>query len=151
MMGRKYPTKWNNEKQRWDDPPTVDCSADFKAGRMAVQADRDEVDINKIMARVEKGGQLPLFNGEPFYGDVSELGGLQEAIIKTQEANDLFMSYPANVREKFNNNPVEMITFLEDPKNLNEAVDLGLVVKRPVAAADTPTPAVPEPPVVSKP
>lgn len=78
--------------------PTVDCSDDFKNGRMAVQADRDEVDINKIVKRIEQG-HIPEFKGQPFYGDVSDLGGLQDAIIKVQEANDLFMAYPAELRE----------------------------------------------------
>lgn len=146
MMGRKFPVKWNSEKQRWDDPPTVDCSADFKAGRMAVQADRDEVDINKIIARVKSGGSLPVFNGEPFYGDVSDLGGLQEAYLKVQEAEALFMEFPANVRERFENDPVKMVSFLEDPGNLDEAVRLGLAVKRPQPVLP-PAPAVPpEPP-----
>lgn len=101
------------------------------------QATADEVDINKIMARIEKGHTVMTPQGTPFYGDVSELGGLQEAIIKVQEADDLFMQYPAKTRERFNNDPVELIEFLENPENKAEALKLGLIE----AAL-----AVPEPP-----
>lgn len=111
-----------------------------KTKSLTVQAPADEVDINKIMARINKGQTVLTSSGTPFYGDVSDLGGLQEAIIKVQEAEDLFMQYPANVREKFENDPVELINFLSDPKNLAEAEGLGLINKRPVPEP-TPNPA----------
>lgn len=107
---------------------------------MASQSFADEVDINKIMARVQKGHPVLTSNGQPFYGDVSEFGGLQESLIKVQEANDLFMQFPANVREKFDNDPVNFVEFMSDPKNTKKAIDLGL-------ATALPEPVVPEPPV----
>lgn len=122
-------------------PATVmtDCTGD---PGFTVQADSDEADINKIIARFHKSGQLPpTLRGEPFYGDVSEFGDLQESLIKIQEANDLFMSYPAELRERFENDPVKMVEFLSDESNRKEAEDLGLVVKRPLP----PTPEVPSP------
>jgi phage internal scaffolding protein len=110
------------------------------------QAAATELDINKIMARVLKGGLVPTFNGQPFYGDVSDLGGLQDAIIKVQEADDLFMQYPAEIRERFENDPVNMILFLEDPANYDEALKIGLVKPRPVVQPPAPEPgAVPKP------
>lgn len=111
--------------------PVVDCSEDLKAGRHAVQADAAEVDINNIIKRIQKGATPPSLNGEPFYGDVSELSDLADAFMKIQAANDLFMSYPADVRERFQNDPVKMVEFLEDGKNYDEAVKLGLALKRP--------------------
>lgn len=111
--------------------PVVDCSEDFKAGRMAVQADAAEVDINNIVARVQRGAAPPELNGEPFYGDVSEISDLGEAFMKIQAANELFMSYPAALRERFENKPEKLVEFLSDPANLKEAVDLGLAIKRP--------------------
>lgn len=113
-----------------------------KTKSLTSQAPTDEVDINKIMARVEKGQTVLSSSGQPFYGDVSDLGGLQDALIKVQDAEDLFMQYPANVREKFNNDPVAMVEFLFDEKNRPEAEALGLVNKRPVPEpTPTPTPA----------
>lgn len=108
---------------------------------MTSQSMADEADINKIMARIQKGQTVLTSVGEPFYGDVSEFGGLQEAIMKVQDAEDLFMQYPAELRSKFDNDPVKMVEFLEDPKNLDEAIKMGLAEPKPVPV----TPPVPEP------
>lgn len=108
--------------------PTVDCSGEPP---MTVQASRDEVDINRIVARIEKGLAVPVLAGEPFYGDVSMLDGLQDALIKVQEADQLFMSYPADIRERFENDPVKFVEFMSDEKNTEEAIKLGLAIKRP--------------------
>lgn len=118
---------------------------DFKGDKgMTVQADRDDADINKIIARFNKSGQLPpTLNGEPFYGDVSEFDGLMEAKLKIQEADELFMQFPADVRERFDNDVVKMVDFLADEGNRKEAEDLGLVVKQPPAIVPPVPPAVP--------
>lgn len=112
----------------------IDCSKDKS---LTVQAPADEVDINKIMARIEKGHPVMTSTGEPFYRDVSEFGDLQDAIIKVQEAEELFMQVPAKTRELFNNDPVNFVEFMSDPANTNEAIKLGLALPRTV---------VPEPP-----
>lgn len=117
--------------------PVVDCSKDRG---FTVQADRDEADINKIVARFEKGADIARINSrEPFYGDVSELDGLQDALIKVQKANELFMEYNADLRERFDNDPTKLVDFLADEKNRAEAIELGLI--------DKPLP-VPEPAAV---
>lgn len=114
---------WNGKR------PVVDCSKDKG---LTVQADRDEADINKIIARFEKTGTIMRMNArEPFYGDVSGFDGLADAMIKVQEADKLFMSYPADIRERFGNDKRKMIDFLADENNRKEAEDLGLVMPKP--------------------
>lgn len=109
------------------------CEKDFsKTKSLTVQAPTDEVDINKIMARIQKGQTVMTSAGEPWFGDVSEFNGLQDAIIKVQEADDLFMQFPAQVRERFENDPVQFFDFMQDPKNTDEAISLGIALKRPV-------------------
>lgn len=137
-MYGKHPRQWGGD--RWLDPPTTDCSGDEP---LTVQADSDAVDINKLVARIERG-HVPEFRGQPFYGDVSEFDGLQESIIRAQNANALFMQMNARIRERFDNDPVKMISFLADEKNYKEALDLGMVVKRPETAVEAPPPPVPE-------
>ncbi|AXH77459.1 MAG: internal scaffolding protein [Microviridae sp.] len=111
---------------------------DFKNDKgLAVQHLKDEVDINKIVARIQKTGLFPERRGEPFFGDVSDLGGLADAYRKVQESKELFMEFPADIREKFQNDPIKMISFLEDENNFDKAVEIGLVQK--------PIPEVPEP------
>lgn len=107
-----------------------------------VQADRDEADINKIVARLAKSGQVPpTFKGEPFFGDVSELGDLAESLIKIQEADKLFMEFPASIRERFDNDKVKFIDFLADAGNREEALALGLIQKAPTPEVEPPVPA----------
>lgn len=104
-----------------------------------VQSDRDEADINKIIARFEKSGTLPRGSSkEPFYGDVSEFSGLAESIAKVKAAEQLFMGFDAGLRERFDNDPVKMISFLEDTSNLDEAIELGLIEARPVTEPRAP-------------
>lgn len=124
------------------------CEADFsKSPSMTSQHPAEETDINKIIGRLQKGQVVMTSAGQPFYGDVSDLGGLQEAIMKVQEAEDLFMQYPAQVRERFDNDPVKMVQFLEDANNHQEAVKLGLVNPRP----EVKIPPVPEPGALTPP
>lgn len=135
-MYGKYPKNADgSEKKAW---PSSDFSKDKG---FTVQADREDADINKIINRFLKSGQLPpQRGGQPFYGDVSDIGDLQDSLMKIKEAESLFMQYPAQVRERFENDYVKMVDFLEDPKNLDEAVELGLVVKR---EQGVPNPVVP--------
>lgn len=107
--------------------PVVDCSKDEP---LTTQAEAKELDINRIVARMTRGEAVPVLRGQPFYGDVSEFDGLQDALIKVQEADDLFMSYPANIRERFENDPIKFVEFMSDTKNVEEAIKLGLAVKR---------------------
>lgn len=108
--------------------PTTDCSKDV---RLTVQAPREEVDINRIVKKMEKG-QLVGVNGVVGrFEDLSQFDGLADAIVKVQKAKDEFMSLPADLRSRFDNDPVKLVEFLEDGNNRKEAIELGLVVDLP--------------------
>lgn len=97
------------------------------------QSFREQVNINKIVAGFEKTGMVNNLSGrQPFYGDVSEIKDYATALNMVNEAESLFMSMSPKIREKFENDPAKMIAFLGDSKNLDEAVSLGMAVKRPV-------------------
>lgn len=94
-----------------------------------------ECDINEILKRAAKTGQLPINDKVPMYGDfVAVPKSLSEAFSLIKQANDLFMSLPWEARERFGNDPERMVAFLNDPKNREEAVKLGLV--KPIPAKD---------------
>lgn len=117
---------------REKDGPRFGTDIDTGPG-LTKQSFADETDINKIIAGFEKTGMVTHLNSkEPFYGDVSSFVGYQEALDVVQRANDLFMGMDARVRERFANDPEQMVAFLEDSRNLDEAVSLGMVIKRPV-------------------
>lgn len=95
------------------------------------QSFADEVDINKIIARFDKTGMISHLNDrEPFYGDVSEFRDYQDSLNMVMRADELFMGMSADVRSRFSNDPVQMISFLDDPKNYDEAVKLGMITPR---------------------
>lgn len=97
------------------------------------QAFKDEVDINKIIARFEKTGMIEAINSkQPFYGDVSDIKDYKESLEIVKEAEALFMAMSPEIRERFDHDPQEMIEFLSDNKNKKEAIELGMVLKEPV-------------------
>ena len=92
----------------------------------------EEADINNIIASYNTTGLLtnPLLQSarEPLYGDFSNL---PEDYLQVQnqllEAQTQFMELPAKIRQRFNNNPADLISFLQNPENVEEAISLGLV------------------------
>lgn len=132
-MYGKYP-KVKNAEGQWVEQnglngapkawPTTDCSKDKI---LTVQAPREEVDINQIIKRYEKGMMINQLAEEPRFEDISEFEGLEAAYIKVQKAKEEFMTLPADVRARFENDPVKLIDFLSDEGNRAEAEKLGLV------------------------
>ena len=140
-------SRYYRENQRFDIPEyqEIERNGPVEMRGRTIQSDRDAADINKIIARFEKGQNVVRMNGrEPFYGDVSDLDGLADAKMKILAADELFMSYNADIRERFDNDPVKLVEFLGDERTRNEAIELGLI-DRPVEAPASPPPApVPE-------
>lgn len=103
-----------------------------KGSSMTKQSMKDECDINKILAKVQKTGMLEhLAQGTPFYGDVSDLVDYKEALNVIKRANELFMDMSPEIRERFDNDPAKMLEFLENKDNLPEAIELGMVLPPP--------------------
>lgn len=94
------------------------------------QSERDSTDINKIVARAQKTGFLPEGNGQGWYGDVSEIGDYRSALEIVQRANEAFMALPAEIRRDLDNDPAKLVEYLSDAKNLNKAIEHGLIVKQ---------------------
>lgn len=110
---------------------------------------KEETDINKIVARAQQGEAIAHVNERVAqYGDFSQVPSFQEAFAFVKRAGDMFMSMDAFVRERFANDPGRMIAFIQDPKNFDEAVKLGLVKPRepagPAAGKAVPDPGIVE-------
>lgn len=92
------------------------------------QAFQAECDINNVMARFEKGGLLDHVNRfRGVYGDFFDAEDYHTACNKVIAANEAFMALPAKVRQRFQNDPQQLLFFLEDPANRAEAEQLGLL------------------------
>lgn len=102
---------------------------------LTIQAEKDSCDVNLIVAKYAKTGVMGnVRTDQPMYGDFSSAVDYHDALIKIQEAEESFMSLPANVRKRFENDPGKLIDFLQDVKNREEAISLGLVVEAPQAS-----------------
>lgn len=93
---------------------------------------KDDTDVNYILNKYAKTGQLSHVNqvrGQ--YADVSEIPDLHSALQKVKLADEAFMQLSSAIRKRFNNQPAVMVEFLQDPKNNEEAIKLGLKVSPP--------------------
>lgn len=108
---------------------------------LAQQQFGEEVDINTIVKRFNLTGQLPTNFNMPTYGDFTGISDYHTALNVVRAADEEFLSLPADLRARFDNDPGKLIEFLENDENRDEAVKLGLVA--PKAAALTGGPAAP--------
>lgn len=103
------------------------------------QSFKDQCDINKILKKFKKvvgKDFLSTFNGYQGgqFADVTNVPDLQNAMEIVARAEGNFMTLPAMVRKRFDNDPLVFAAFATDPKNLDEMVNLGLA-KKPVPSA----------------
>lgn len=97
---------------------------------LAVQAEKESSDINVIVAKYLRTGEMPVFK-QGLYADISAMGDLRESLEQVQLAQEAFAELPAEVRRYFDNDPINLVEFAADPKNLDKAIELGLAVKAP--------------------
>ncbi|AXL14715.1 internal scaffolding protein [Microviridae sp.] len=91
-----------------------------------------DCDINNIMKKYEKTGVLQhvaRYGGS--YGDFTVLPDFHTAMNKMIEAQEMFMSLPASIREKFNNDAGAFVEFAVDEKNIDEMRKMGLSKEAP--------------------
>ena len=93
----------------------------------AQQHHKDECDINVILERFGKTGQVPVNTISGTYGDFSGVHDYHTAMNALIAAESEFAALPAQLRNKFANDPANLVQFLDNPDNRAEAEKLGLV------------------------
>lgn len=112
-----YGNKNPNEK------PTIKCGK----GRTK-QSFQKETNINSMVAAFKKTGQFPNVSTiAARYADVSNVTPYREALQQVIEAQTMFGSLPSALRTRFHNDPGELLDFVNDEKNRDEAIKLRLV------------------------
>jgi phage internal scaffolding protein len=109
---------------------------------LAQQHMKDECDINVIVERFGVTGQLPQSPVSPSYGDFSGVTDYHSALNQINATMDDFMALPAQLRVRFDHDPVKLLEFLENDQNRDEAIHLGLIdgqpVVEPIVSTETP-------------
>lgn len=95
------------------------------------QSDLESCDINNILNKYVKTGELaPNLRGSPMFGDFSSAGDFKESLELVMFAREQFAALPSKIRDRFQNSPESFLAFCDDPKNLDEMVDMGLATRR---------------------
>lgn len=114
------------------------------------QAFREETDINNILRKHEKGLLVDHLNEhQGQYGDFINAPDYHTALNRIHEADDAFMTIPAEIRARFNNDAAEFLAFAQEPENIDQMREMGLAPParpEPVISKEAPTPREPENP-----
>lgn len=101
-----------------------------------------ECDINRIMAKYRKTGVLPDTSRAALarYMDVSDVPTFDVMHQMVEQARDAFAELPPEVRQEFNNDPVQFMTAVDSEKGVEKLRKAGLL-----NPPSTPSPASPAP------
>lgn len=108
--------------------PRLDASADSRT----VQSDKDRTDIRNIVKRAMRGATVNVNVREGRFEDISSAPTYMQALNQVAVANELFANLPSSVRDRFANDPIRMLMFLDNPDNKDESIKLGLRKPDPV-------------------
>ena len=99
------------------------------------QSHTESCNVNTILATYMKTGMLPPIDPNAQYGDLSEFD-YQSMQNQIANANSLFEQLPENVRMRFGNEPYRFLNFVQDEKNYDELVAMGLANNPPTASME---------------
>lgn len=99
---------------------------------LAQQQFAEECDINTIVDRFHLTGEIPQLTDVPTFQAFEGIFDFQSAMNTVRQANETFMSMPANLRARFHNDPQEFLTFTSNKDNLPELEKLGLLAPEAV-------------------
>lgn len=118
-------TPYNYDKDAASNESGLHC----EDASLALQHHKEECDINTILQKFNVTGLLPESPLSPRYGDFSGISDYHTAMNRVIAAQDEFEALPAQIRARFDNDPANLIEFLENSDNRQEAEELGLVEK----------------------
>ena len=98
-----------------------------KEPSLTEQAHKRTCDIHTIMRKYEKTGIIEhTAQYQGTYGDFANAPEFDEAQRIIADAKSMFETVPAKIRERFNNDPGEYVSFMTDDANYDAIAELGL-------------------------
>ena len=115
----------------------VDCSVEPSRTKQSFAV---ECDINNIIRGYDRNGLISHLNEKmPQYADLVHdniIGGAaldyHQALTMVRQADSAFRELPAEVRQRFENDPAKFLAFVDDPANQEEMVHMGLADAREI-------------------
>lgn len=135
-------------RHQYDDAADAVARANTNTGdlgpSMTQQHFAKDADLNEIVRRfgIAEGALPPVPVDPRYYGDFTDVPDFRQALDQTREAIARFDALPGTLRHRFNNNPVALWDFVQDPRNEEEAIKIGLLRRDP--AAPPAPPVIPE-------
>lgn len=114
---------------------SVDCSGD---PTRAQQHMKDECDINFMVERFSRTGEIPVPPVVPAQVDYDDVFDFQSAMNVVIAGERAFDSLPAKIRKEFDNDPGRFLQFLSKDENYDEAVRLGVLEPKKEASVPEP-------------
>ena len=118
-------TPYNYDKDAASNESGLHC----EDASLAQQHFKEECDINTILQKFNITGLLPEQTISPRYGDFTGIGDYHTAMNRVIAVQEEFEALPAQIRARFENDPQQLIEFLDNSENRPEAEKLGLVEK----------------------
>lgn len=110
------------------------------------QSFADECDINKILAKYQESGSITHLTAKPAtFGNFIGIPDFRASLDIVLSAQAAFMTLPAGIRSRFDNDPAKLLDFVSDDQNRKEAVELGLLEPPKASGGEQPLGAVKPP------
>lgn len=91
------------------------------------QSEADACDVNRIVARwLKSGGTIDLCQRVGQFLDVADIPDYKGCLNFVASANSMFAALPADIRERFDNDPGAFLAFADNPENADAMIELGL-------------------------
>ncbi len=102
---------------------------DFPIKGRAKQSMAAECDINNIMRGYSKTGAISHFAKHSASYGFCDAVSFHEAATIIKTAETMFLDLPSALRNKFEQDPAKFLAFVQDPENLEEMSELGLLAR----------------------
>lgn len=125
----------------YDLPPVKSCGGKldkdgmdtYWGSSLTLQAEAENADIPLIMEKYAKTGVINAnIKSNLQFGDASMVPSYHEAYNLIAQSHELFDSLDAKIRSRFQNDPSNMINFIADKENYDEAVKLGIALPKKI-------------------
>lgn len=126
---------YNYDRDAVSEQVAIRCTSEDRTQ----QQHKEECDINTLVRRFGLGIVTVPGLSIPKYGDFSHISNYHEALNQIAAAREAFEALPADMRDRFTNDPGRFVDFASDPANVPELVKLGFIEPMP----PEPSPTVP--------